>query len=104
MFEGFKSESSRNERIEQGEAILEDEDELPRDLLQLMIRAWDLKELHEVGAVFNYPDALTSEEWVALRALQAAGREIEKQEREKAEEERELKEREMKLKRLTGRT
>jgi len=68
-----------------------------------MNRAYDLAELHQIGAVFTYPDALTSEEWIALRVMQQARRNAEKRVRDQERDEAELKERESRLRTLTGR-
>jgi hypothetical protein len=83
--------------------IEDSSDDVPIHISQLMARAWDLRELHEVGAVFTYPDALTSEEWIALRSLQSASRKYEEQARKKAEEEAEMREREQRVRQMTGR-
>jgi hypothetical protein len=48
--------------------------------------------------MFSYPDALTSEEWVALRAIQVAFRRVEKREQDRQKEESEMREREQRLK------
>lgn len=38
----------------------------------VVFRAFDLKELKESGASFNYPDSLSSIEWIALKKIISA--------------------------------
>jgi hypothetical protein len=47
----------------------------PRELMDAMMTAIDLDNLKECGAVFTYPDGLTSYQWTCLKAL-SAGRAI----------------------------
>lgn len=68
-----------------------------------MLRAFDLAELNEVGAVFPYPDTLTSEEWIALRCLQSARRRFMEVEAQRDKAERELSEQKQRLDNILGR-
>jgi hypothetical protein len=99
LLEAFEREI---EEYEEGDEI--QETEIPLELQIIMNRAYDLAELHEIGAVFHYPDALTCEEWIAMRALQQARRKAERRVKDREREESDLKERERRLMYLTGRT
>lgn len=98
LFNAFVKEGERDEKNPR-----DDDDDFPFELGMLMSRAIDLDELHQVGASFDYPGALSLEEWVALRELQRARRKIEADEAQKQKDDAEMREREQRLKKMTGR-
>jgi len=100
LFNAFVAENDRDEKSERDE----NDPDFPFELALLMARAIDLDELHQVGASFDYPNALDLEEWIALRELQRARRKIEANEIQKQKDDAEMKEREQRLKAMTGRT
>lgn len=44
-------------------------EEIPEDLQELVATAYELAELNAAGVKFEYPDGLSSHEWMTLTAL-----------------------------------